>query len=432
MTNTQKIAEYIYQNYSKKIPDEVLDHGRLCLADWLCVAKGAIAENAARVVYETTKENHNRGKSTLLLGGVADALTAALCNGTLAHCLDFDDTHIKSNTHTSAPLFAATIALGQELGSSEEDILRAFITGFEVSTRVGYGLGEIITEKGWHCTGIFGAIGSSAAACVLYQLDQAQIINALSAAATQASGFTISFGTMAKPFHAGKAAFNGLMAAKLAKNGFVAQQDMFALEGGFIRALVQDKSASLTAVHFDQWEILNNSFKPYAACHLVHPAVDTIKKLLTFTTINDVQSLEIEVGELAMQVTGKKSGKPKSPLEGKFDLKYCVALALKGSDLMVEDFSEQAIHNQETIQLTDLVSIIPSSEMGYTSARLHAQLKDGQKKLVEVAISKGHPGNPINWNDMQMKFNHLVNDELLWTSIKKFGEKKPFTLFMLN
>ncbi len=432
MTNTQKIAEYIFENYSKNIPDEVLDRGRLCLADWLCVAKGALSESAARVVYETTKDNHDRGSSSLLLGGVADALTAALCNGTLAHCLDFDDTHIKSNTHTSAPLYAATIALGQELGSSEEEILRAFITGFEVSTRVGYGVGEIITEKGWHCTGIFGAIGSAASACVLYQLDQAQIINALSAAATQASGFTVSFGTMAKPFHAGKAAFNGLMAAKLAKHGFVAQQDMFALEGGFIQALVQDKSASLTAVNFDQWEILNNSFKPYAACHLVHPAVDTIKKLLTFTSIKDIQSLDIEVGELAMQVTGQKSGKPKSPLEGKFDMKYCVALALKGSDLMVGDFSDQAIHNQETIQLTDLVSVKPSLEMGYTSARLNAQLKDGQNKLVEVAISRGHPGNPINWNDMQIKFNHLVTDELLWNNIKKFGEKKPFTLLALN
>jgi 2-methylcitrate dehydratase PrpD len=204
---------------------------------------------------------------------------------------------------------------------------------------------------------------------------------------------------------------------------------MFALEGGFIRALVQDKSASLTAVHFDQWEILNNSFKPYAACHLVHPAVDTIKKLLTFTTINDVQSLEIEVGELAMQVTGKKSGKPKSPLEGKFDLKYCVALALKGSDLTVEDFSDQAILNQETLQLTDLVSIQPSREMGYTSARLHAQLKDGKKKLVEVAISKGHPGNSISWKDMEIKFKNLVKDESLWNRIKIFGVKKRFNLF---
>lgn len=432
MTNTQKIATYIFENYSKKIPEEVLDCGRLCLADWLSVAIGAILEDAAKVVFNSTTENHHRGSSSLILGGVSDALTASLCNGTLAHCLDFDDTHIKSNTHTSAPLFAATIALGQELGSSEEEILRAFITGFEVSTKIGFGLGEVITQKGWHCTGIFGAIGSAASACVLYQLDKSQIINAISTAATQASGFTVSFGTMAKPFHAGKAAFNGLMAAKLAKNGFIAQQDMFALNGGFIRTLVQDNSASLAQIDFEKWEILNNSFKPYAACHLVHPAVDTIKKMLTFTTINHVQSLEIEVGELAMQVTGYKSGKPSSPLEGKFDMKYCAALALSGHNLSVSDFSDIAIHNNETTKLTDLISLKPSVDMGYTSAKLNAKFNDGHKMSFDVATSKGHPGNPMTWNDMHTKFQDLVNDDSLWDSIKNFGENRPFTLLRIR
>ena len=432
MTNTQKIAEYIYESSSRKIPEEVIDYARLCLADWICVAKGAIGEPAARVVYETTKENHQRGKSNLLLGGVADALTAALCNGTLAHCLDFDDTHIKANTHTSAPLFAATIALGQELDSTEEEILRAFITGFEVSSRVGYGVGEIITERGWHCTGIFGAIASAASACVLYKLDQKQIINALSAAATQASGFTVSFGTMSKPFHAGKAAFNGLLGVKLAKNGFLAQQDMFAIDGGFIHALVQDRTAGLTPVNFDHWEILQNSFKPYAACHLTHPAVDCVKKMLSKVSLDQVQKLDVEVGELAMQVTGHKSGKPTTPLEAKFDMKYCMASALQGSDLMVKDFSYQSIIKTASLQLVDLIEVKPSQKMGYTSAKLHCQLRDGTNDTFEVAISKGHPGNPIHWDDMKIKFKNLVEDDNLWNQIKDFGKNQAFTLLQFQ
>ena len=428
MNNTQKIANYIYEASTRKIPEEVLDYARMCLADWLSVAKGAKGEEAASVVYETTKENHQRGKSTLLLGGVADALTAALCNGTLAHCLDFDDTHIKANTHTSAPLFAATLALGEELGATEEEVLRAFITGFEVSCRVGYGIGEIVTERGWHCTGIFGTIASAASACVLLKLNESQIINALSAAATQASGFTVSFGTMAKPFHAGKAAFNGLMGAKLAKNGFVAQQDMFALNGGFVQALVQDKVSGLTPANFDHWEILQNSFKPYAACHLTHPAVDCAKKMLASISLEQVESIEVEVGELAMQVTGHKTGKPSSPLEAKFDVKYCVALALNHSDLMVKDFSEQAIQNQKTLQLTELLNIKASKAMGYTSAKFIAHLKGGKQQTFEVAISKGHPGNPIHWEDMKIKFSHLVTDENLWNDIQRFGTTKPISI----
>jgi 2-methylcitrate dehydratase PrpD len=101
MNNTQAIARYIVEEPSRKIPDAVLDAARMCLADWMSVAIGALQEPAAKVVYETTKENHQRGSSTLLLGGHADALTTALCNGTLAHCLDFDDTHISAKNPKS-------------------------------------------------------------------------------------------------------------------------------------------------------------------------------------------------------------------------------------------------------------------------------------------------------------------------------------------
>ena len=429
MNNTQKIAEYIYETPHRDIPEEVYNFARMCLADWICVAKGAIGESAARVVYETTKENHQRGKSTLLLGGVSDALTAALCNGTLAHCLDFDDTHIIANTHTSAPVYAATLALGQELDVSEETMLRAFITGFEVSSKVGYGIGQLVTEKGWHCTGIFGAIGSAASACVLMGLNQQQIINALSAAATQASGFTASFGSMSKPFHAGKAAFNGIMGAKLAQNGFVAFQDMFALDGGFVKALIQDQSLGLTPVNFDRWDILQNSFKPYAACHLTHPAVDTVKEMLKTISVDAIDSIDVEVGELAMQVTGHKSEKPISPLDAKFHLKFCVALALNQSNLMINDFSETSITNKHLLDLMKMVHVRPSKEMGYTSARLTAKLKNGDVNTFDVKVSKGHPGNALGWDDMKLKFMNITNDESLWDTIFQIGKNKTISIF---
>ena len=428
MSNTKKITEYIYQAQTRHIPDEVLNYSRMCLADWLCVSKGAIQETAARVVFNTTVENHNRGKSTLLLGGVSDALTAALCNGTLAHCLDFDDTHISANTHTSAPLYAATLALGEELEASEDLILRAFITGFEVSSHIGNGVGQLITEKGWHCTGMFGTIASAASACVLLKLNREQITSAISAAATQGSGFTASFGSMAKPFHAGKAAFNGLMGAKLASNGFVAYQDMFSIDGGFIKALIQDQSKSLTPVNFDRWEILENSFKPYAACHLTHPAVDCMKELIKTIDITSIESLDVEVGELAMQVTGHKNGAPKSPLDAKFHLKFCAALALNQSKLMIDDFSESAIVNQKLLDLMHLVHVKPSKEMGYTSAKVICKLKNGNSQTFQVNISKGHPGNPIGWDDMKTKFSTIIKDEILWNKVREFGGAKNATI----
>src|SRR5438067_11913731 len=153
-------------------------------------------------------------------------------------------------------------------------MLAAFITGFEVAARIGDGLGEPVSARGWHGTGVFGRLGAAAAASVLLRLDAERTLHALGAAATQTSGLVASFGTMAKPFHAGKAAMDGVVAAQLAAAGLAAAPGLLEPGGGLDNALVQDGTVRIAPVDLAGWRILDNSFKPYAACHLTHPAVD--------------------------------------------------------------------------------------------------------------------------------------------------------------
>ena len=278
--NGARIAGYVAAAPGRSLPAEIEDAARLCLADWLGVAIGAGDEPAGRVVRETVSGWNSGGGSTVLYGGRgAAAPFAALANGTLAHCLDFDDTHIGAVTHTSAPVWAATLALGEETGADETAMLRAYVAGFETASRLGRGLGEVVTARGWHGTGVFGRLGAAAASAALLRLDADRTLSALGAAATQAGGLTASFGTMAKPFHAGKAAMDGVIAAQLAANGLVAATGLLEPGGGLDNALVQDGAAAITPSDFTGWEILNNSFKPYAACHLTHPAVDAARAL---------------------------------------------------------------------------------------------------------------------------------------------------------
>ena len=151
-------------------------------------------------------------------------------------------------THTSAPVWAATLALGEEIGAAEDAMLAAFVTGFEVASRIGDGLGEAVTARGWHGTGV------SAGSAPLPPLPRCCIsmpdapANALGAAATQTSGLTASFGTMAKPFHAGRAAMDGIVAAQLAASSFTAATGLFEPGGGLDNALVQDRGAVLAPV----------------------------------------------------------------------------------------------------------------------------------------------------------------------------------------
>src|SRR5437016_12588913 len=89
-------------------------------------------------------------------------------------------------------------------------MLSAFVTGFETAARIGSGLGEAVTARGWHGTGVFGRLGAAAAAAVLLNLDAERALHALGAAATQTGGLTASFGTIAEAFHARRAAGDGL------------------------------------------------------------------------------------------------------------------------------------------------------------------------------------------------------------------------------
>ena len=272
--NATALGEFIAGSRDRRLPPEIANAAKLCLADWVSVALGAAVEPAGQIVRDVAKAWRSEGKSALLLGGRAAAPMAALVNGTLAHCLDFDDTYVDSITHTSAPVWAATLALGTEVGASEEELLRAFVTGFEVVTRVGHGLGKELTARGWHGTGVFGRVGAAAAGAAVLGLDAERAVNAIALGATQAGGFVASFGTMAKPFHAGKAAMDGVLAAQLAAAGMTGAAGLFEAGGGMDNALVQDGGAALAPVEFGEWRILRNSFKPYAACHLIHPAIE--------------------------------------------------------------------------------------------------------------------------------------------------------------
>ena len=433
--NTRRFAEFVASMRRREIPPEVLGAARLCLADWVGVALGARDEAAAHVVLETSRAWRSTGRSTVLLGAAAAAPVAALANGTLAHCLDFDDTYVKGVTHISAPVWAATLALGEEVGADEEQLLRAYIAGFEAAARAGYGLGELVTARGWHGTGVFGRIGAAASAAVLLELDERATVHALGAAATQAGGLAVSFGTMAKPFHAGKAAMDGVIAAQLAQHGLVAAQAVLDAGGGLDNALIQDKSAAVRDADFSSWEILDNSFKPYAACHLTHPAIDAAKQIrAAHPAAANARSFTADVWHLAKQVTGEKSGAPATPLEGKFDLKYCIALALHGHTLSAADFREPMRLDPAVAATAARIQVNASDRYGFASARLQADLGGTAPATADIAVAKGHPGNPIGWAEMRDKFCGLVDfapedsARQLFSRLQAFGERREVDL----
>lgn len=391
--------------------DDVRDAAKQCLLDWIGVALGARDEPAGAAVRRMLATWNASGDAVQLFGPRTAPALAALANGTLAHCLDFDDTHAASVSHLSAPVWAAVLASTAHraaVARSGADLLACFAVGYEVGAGFGgRGFGIEVDHAGWHSTGVFGALGAAAGAAATLGLDAAASAHALGAAATQVSGLTGSFGTMAKPFHAGKAAFHGVLSAELAAQGFSASETLLEPDGGMAQALVPHAQTMPPAAYSpDFTQVLHNTFKPYACCLLTHASVDAARSLCTQLDGRTPRRIVATVSPLCTRLAAIAT--PRTPLEGKFSTAYCVALGLRGHAATREDFSAARLGDAGLASLVGTVSLVADPVMKETAARLRVECDDGGVFEHETPLARGNPGNPMSWDDLRAKFDALV------------------------
>lgn len=428
-SNAGAIGAYAVNATRRNFPAEVLDAAKMCLVDSIGVAIGAHHEDAAGTVKRVAEGWRSDGKARVFLSGRAAPAAAAMVNATLGHCLDYDDTHVGAVAHLSNPIWATVLALGAQTGATERDMLAAHIAGFEAGARLGgAGLGKSANERGFHSTGVFGCLGATVAAGVLLGLDEERLAHALGCAATQVAGLTASFGTMSKPFHAGKAAFNAVLAAELAGEGFIAATELLEPEGPLASALIQDGAAGMQALDFeDGWELLRNTFKPYASCLLTHPVIDAARSLADAANGREVAEMRIEVNPFCIQLAGKPA--PTTGLEGKFSTAYCAALGLAGHRATAQDFIGERLRDETIRRLTASATLVPDQDLPITAARLSLRFADGGDASAETPLALGNPENPMSWDDMRDKFEALVEPVLgaaqtsaLFTLLRNFEE----------
>jgi 2-methylcitrate dehydratase PrpD len=404
---SDSVIEFLTTARTRVYPAEVIAAARKCLVDWAGVAIGAASEEPGKILSDAM---HEPGAAILLSGGTASSTTAALINGTLAHTLDFDDTHVASLTHISGPTWAATLALASRVGDDNGDLLGAFISGFEVGGRLGRIVGPALLERGVHATAVIGGLAATAAGCALLGLDETQTANAMGLAATQAGGLTISFGTMAKPFHAGKAAMNAVIAVQLARAGFTASHEALDNSKGLAAALIQDRSQSFCPLTSERWQILENTFKPYASCLLTHASIDCARDLSGAAKASLIERVVANVHPLAIELAGKTQ--PRTPLEAKFSIAFCIALGLKGYTASAVDFSSDRLQDAEIQQIAGRISLKADPSLRETAARISLTTSNGSRHDAETAFALGNPENPMRWADMKAKFIALTERHL--------------------
>ncbi|ALM82257.1 MmgE/PrpD family protein [Bordetella sp. N] len=407
----EALGRYIADSQQQRHPDEVLHEARRALVDYLGLALVAAHDPVVVPLRGTVRRWQARGKARVVLGGTTTPALAALVNGTAVHAMDYDDVHYLGAGHPGAPCWSTALAVGQEHEQDEQRVLAAFVTGVEIMARLGGGfvpgVGRSLQRKGFHPTSVVGRMGAAAVAASLYGLDAARSLHALSNAATTAGGLVASFGTHGKPFHAGKAAMDGILAADLAAEGYIGANHAFELQGGWLDAFIQDRQVEVPPLDFaDHYELLRNGYKLFASCRATHASAQTAQALVEALAGREVKRVQVKVHPGALVTAGKTA--PATGLEAKFSVACCVAMALSGYRLAWTDFVDATLADARVQALLPRIEIVPVAGQSPASAHVKVELADDDVLQASTSVILGHPDNPVSDAGLTEKFRALA------------------------
>ena len=306
------------------------------LLNVLGTAVSAAGSDAVRVLLTAADEaasagNASAGQVTVPgLTRTLDPYWAALVTGTAAHLDDFDDTHLATVIHPGASALGAVLSLVPETAPSGTAFLGAFAAGCEAQLRIGCAISPAHYDHGWHITGTCGVFGAAVAACALLRLDAQATARALSLAATMTAGHREAFGTMTKPLHAGKAAANGVLAARLAAAGLGGPADPLG-PGGVLEVLAASVDRDALGLGWPaghRWELELNTFKAYPCGVVAHPAMDAAiiasARIAELAGRAEISGVTLRCNPLVPELMGLEQ--PDDGLRSRFSARHGVAV----------------------------------------------------------------------------------------------------------
>ena len=365
MEITKQLAKLVAETDYERLPAEAVAAAKRLILDCVGVTIAGSLEPVGRLVADLVRRMGGTPQATVVGAGFrTSSPNAALANGAMAHALDYDDmTSGGIRGHPTAVLLPVLLSLGEELKASGREIIAAYVLGFEVESRLGEAMSAAYSDDlGWHPTAPLGTVGAAAVAAKLLKLNAAKTVTALSVAASHAAGLRQNFGTMTKPLHVGNAAKNGIISAMLARDDFTAAPD--ALEGrhGFCHAFSGGTGYEVNKILKDWGEPFQvvspgPGIKLYPCCGSAHGALDAILPLIQKHNIQPEKVSAIEVSVPFDPPRSLVHSNPKTGLEGKFSMQYCLAAALVDHKLGLKTFTTEQVQRPEARKLFDKIKM---------------------------------------------------------------------------
>ena len=433
---TAAIVDFIASTTFDRVPAQVVAEAKRCLIDGFGVILAGSTIHGSEIIHEYIQTVAacppggavTRRDATVLGRNRISAPTAdaALANGASGHAMDYDDTQLSNApdrvfgllTHPTVPALAASLAVAESLAASGRAFLEAFLVGFEVECKIAEAIHPNHYVRGFHSTGTIGTFAGAAAAARLLNLTRPQIAHAIGIAASMSSGIRVSFGSMTKPLHAGRAAGNGVTAALLASRGFTAGDDALDGEWGFFQVFGGGADLPrIVGALGRPFSIVDPgvSVKPYPCGSLGHPTMDAMLKLVTEHDVQPDQIAHVRVRAGSNILNPLRYKTATTELEAKFCLPFMMSAIAMRRRAGIREFTDEFVSSAPVQAMMTRVETVFDREIearGFDRMRsiVEVDLKDG-RTLRQAADERyrGGPERPFTREELREKFTDCAS-----------------------
>lgn len=419
---TRHIAEFVVGTRYEDLPPEVIELGKKSILDSIGLALAGSRADSAPLV-ERYVESLGSGEKDAIVVGTAKrypARFAAFANGVAIHANDFDDTQLAFQkdrvygllTHPSVSVLPPALAECEKTQVGGKEWMLAYHVGLEVECKIAEAIAPRSYEDGFHSTGTCGVFGSTATLAKLRKLDAENIAIAMGIAAANSAGLGANFGTMTKPFTAGHAAESGFVAVDLAEIGWTASDTILEGQRGFFQAYGGGYNPDIVMKMLgNPWTMANPgvSIKPYPSGSLSHPGMTKMQEMIRENKIKAENVESVDVGVNRNNYAALLRHDPKTGLEAKFSMEYCMAALLVYGKAGLGEFTDAAVNKPEARAMMARVHFHADAEAdaaGFDKMTtiIKIKMKDGRVLAGRADFGKGSPANPMSYEEVAEKF----------------------------
>lgn len=423
---TQQIADFAVNTQYADIPDSVIALGKKSILDGFGLALAGTAAKSGAIVRDYLRALACDGDATVIGMNMKTAPRfAAFANGIGVHADDYDDTQLAVAkdrvygllTHPTAPALPPTLAEAESAGKSGRDFMLAYHIAVEIESKIAEAISPRHYQHGFHSTGTCGAFAAAAGVGKLRAFDTETMLRALALAGSQSAGLRENFGTMTKPFHAGRACESGVLAADLAAAGWTTTDKILEAPRGFFQAHGGGYDlSSIDGKTGNPWtfDFPGVSIKPHPSGSLTHPGMTKMLELVQTHNIVASDVEEVCVGTNHNMLNALIHHDPQNELQAKFSMEFCMAILLCEHRANLPEFTDDIVLRPDIRDMIKRIkfSAHPEAEAaGYDKMTtiIKIRLKNGEEINGQAAFGKGSPVNPMSYEEVAEKFSGCVD-----------------------